>query len=423
MIYNYIIVGGGLAALYCAREILKKKPGASIIVLEKYKKLGGRAVSYSKDLGGKVGKVQWEIGAGRISTSHRLVLDLIHEYGLHTVPIGSGLLFKKDGASEFEENYFEPALEILMKPLLDLPPTVLATNTLKELLDQVHGKKDVQLWMERFPYYAEIVYMRADRALREFTHEFKSHEGYCACVEGLSALIDCLVADIEKRGGVVRNQCELVDFGANSVTFRVGSFRDGDSRPLETIEAKKIIFALHANALRELKEFRSWDLLKKVTMEPLCRIYAVFPVRNGKSWFEGLPRVVTTTTIRYFIPIRYEKGVAMVSYTDSKYAEAYMKVKDDAALEKMVMRDLRATFPEKKIPDPIFFKAHPWTEGVTYWVPGNYSPEKESVAALKPFPEKYPDIYVCGESFSLRQGWMEGALEHAEVLLKKLRIQ
>jgi hypothetical protein len=29
-----------------------------------------------------------------------------------------------------------------------------------------------------------------------------------------------------------------------------------------------------------------------------------------------------------------------------------------------------------------------------------------------------PDVYCCGESFSTRQAWMEGALEHADLLLK-----
>lgn len=420
MKYDYLIVGGGLAGLYTAREILKKRPNAKVILCEKYKKLGGRAVSYKKDLGGDVGEVQWEIGAGRISSSHKQILGLIKEYGLHTVPIGSGLLYKN--GDKYEENYFEPSLDILFKPFFDLPPKVLGEKTIYELMVEMHGRKETAEWMNRFPYYSELVYMRADRALAEFQGEFKSHEGFCVCVEGLSELVNRIVAGIEKRGCEVCPQMEMIELEKNAAVFRVGSFRDGDARPTQKIEAKKIILALHANALAQLKQFASWKPLQMVTMQPLCRIYAVFPKKRGKVWFEGIPRVVTPTDLRYFIPINYGKGVAMISYTDSKYAEKYMKIKDDKQLEKVVMSDLRAVFSEKQIPAPLFFKAHPWTEGVSYWLPGNYSPEEISEEVLQPLPETYPDIYVCGESFSLRQGWMESALEHADLLLKKLRI-
>jgi monoamine oxidase len=92
----------------------------------------------------------------------------------------------------------------------------------------------------------------------------------------------------------------------------------------------------------------------------------------------------------------------------------------EKGLEKEVMTDLRALFPERDIPKPVFFKPHPWTSGVTYWLPGTYSPEKESYEALHPFPKQFPNLYVCGESFSLRQGWIEGAIEHAELLLALL---
>jgi hypothetical protein len=29
----------------------------------------------------------------------------------------------------------------------------------------------------------------------------------------------------------------------------------------------------------------------------------------------------------------------------------------------------------------------------------------------------FPNLYVAGESYSLRQAWMEGALEHADQML------
>jgi len=69
-----------------------------------------------------------------------------------------------------------------------------------------------------------------------------------------------------------------------------------------------------------------------------------------------------------------------------------------------------------QIPNPTFIKAHPWTWGTTYWLPGSYDMKKESMKALC----VAPNIYVCGESYSMRQSWIEGALEHSEELLKVL---
>jgi hypothetical protein len=83
------------------------------------------------------------------------------------------------------------------------------------------------------------------------------------------------------------------------------------------------------------------------------------------------------------------------------------------------MKELRKMFPTKEIPDSLFFKPHPWTHGCTYWLPGSYDVDKLSESALQPFPSTMPELYCCGESFSTRQAWMEGALEHADLLLKK----
>ena len=405
---DILIVGAGLAGLYCARELLKHNPNQTVMVCEKYKQVGGRAVTFHKD------GHQWEIGAGRISDSHTMVLGLIREYGLHTAPIKAGVQYRENGSAAYEENHFEPAIDVFLGPLQMLPHSVLGTQTLKEVLVGVYGPVVTQEWMDRFPYHAEVVVMRADMALREFFSEMKSHEGYFVCKEGLSALTEAMALDVRQRGGIIHTEYELIDAHKGHAEFYNGSWKDGKDRPKTSISAKKIVLALHASALRALPSLKRWAPLKHVTMSPLMRIYAVFPPGKKGTWFKGLARVVTTSPIRYFLPQDEKTGTAMVSYTDNVFAKHYMKM-DPKDREREVVQDLRELFPEKDIPDPTFFKAHPWTDGVSYWLPGHYKPADVSVAALTPSP----GIYVCGESFSLRQGWMEGALEHAALLLER----
>lgn len=406
--YDTLIVGGGIAGLRVALGILKKRKGARVCLCEKYKRVGGRAVTFKK------GNYQWEIGAGRISANHVKLHALLKDYGLHTVPISSEIQYRETGESLYEENHFEPALDILLKPLLDLSKETLGNHTLRELLVKIHGTAETQAWLNRFPYHAEIVVMRADMALREFFSEMRSHEGYTVCKEGLSALAEAMAKEIQELGGVILTQNELLEVGNGWADFYAGSWKDGTARPVRRIEAERIVLAMEVDALRKIAQFRNWKIAAHLKMEPLFRIYAVF----DEPWITGLKRVVTTNPIRYFLPMGDK--IAMISYTDSKFARHYMEVLDkegEKGLERQVMGDLRALFPERDIPKPIFFKPHPWTSGVTYWLPGQYAPEKESYESLHPFPGKYPGLYVCGESFSLRQGWIEGAIEHAELLL------
>ncbi len=71
------------------------------------------------------------------------------------------------------------------------------------------------------------------------------------------------------------------------------------------------------------------------------------------------------------------------------------------------------------IPEPTWIKSYEWKDGCTYWLPGTYDPHEASQRVLQPRPATMPNLFVCGESFSMLQAWMEGALEHAEALWDK----
>jgi monoamine oxidase len=410
-----IVVGAGIAGLHCAIELVKK--GHTVTLYEKYNYVGGRMYTFHKKL--PAGRVQWEAGAGRISEKHRLVLGLFKKYGLHTIPIGSEELYKKDYSSATEPNLFEPSLPVFFGPFRDLPAELLATRTIRELCSEIYGPSAANGLLNRFPYRSEIDIMRADLALKLFDVEMKSHEGYFVCREGLSELAKRMQADFVRRGGHIflghelRDLIELSGAGVVQATFKAGRLASSTGvagRARAT--ADRVIIALHASALRHIPRFQGWGVLKHLQMTPLLRVYAKYPT---PAWFAGMPNVVTDTPVRYFIPTNAAAGEAMISYTDSRDAKPLMAM-SEAACGRYIQKELRRLFPDRRIPEPIFLKTHPWTDGVTYWLPGRYDPAAESAAAIK-FSDR---IHVCGESFSLRQGWMEGALEHAEKLLAHL---
>ena len=423
MSLDYAIIGGGLAGLYAAREIAKKHPKAQIAVYEKYRVFGGRVLTFRE------GPYQWEAGAGRIHSSHKMIRELLKEYGLTEVRISAEVGWVQTYGSPLVPNEWEHSLTSWLSEIARLPTTLLATHTLFQLLVQIFGEAEAKRLVAPFPYYGEIYTLRADLAIESFKREMGTHEHYTVSPQGYDTLIEHLVKDCRGRGVSLHAHWDLKAAAPEKdelhLWFAVGPPKE-KARDVQEVSAKKAIFALHRDALAKLNLFRDLPLLAQVKMEPLHRIYAVFPTnKEGIIWFENLGRFVTSTPIRYFIPINPAKGVTMISYTDGTDTNvwtdlAYGSDPKSETLGFLLTQECRRLFPQLDIPYPIFLKSHPWDSGCTYWLPGHYDPVEASKQSLQPFGSALPNVHICGESFSLRQAWMEGALENTRDLLRDL---
>ena len=404
MVYDYIIVGAGIAGLYTGLKLLKAHPSKKILILEKYDYNGGRIVTYRNK------GHHWEIGAGRISMRHGRLLKLMDDYNLHLLPIEGNKTLYLDSPSYPGE--FDDLLIPYLEPLTALPLPVLYKNTLDSLLKQIHGS-NADTFIQMFPYWAELHTLRADIALESFTVEFSKKAHYCTVKEGYQAIPEALAKDFLKRGGAIQYNTTVSDIRESGTGVQV-LIAKGDP-----IEADRVILALHKEALDNIPfAKRHMPALKHLKMEPLVRMYAVFPLANGKSWFAGKPKMVTDDPVRYIIPVG--KDTIMISYTEGPYAKHWIdlqKQKGAYMVEREVMKHIRSLFPDITIPDPLLFKFHPWTSGCTYWLPGNYDVRKMSDEAHQ-LTDK---VFACGESISLRQAWTEGALESAETVLQLLK--
>jgi hypothetical protein len=409
--YDIVIIGSGMAGLYLATELVRKSK-RKIVVVEKYKELGGRASTFHQEVDGK--KLQWEAGAGRISENHHIVRELMRRYKLTWIPIGGDTQYIAGYGDAAVPHAFESGMPAFLYPLASLPAEELARHTLRELLVKVHGARAEEYCIQ-YPYRGEIDTMRADMALKLFQHEFSLSEKYGICGEGLGAIVDGLRAEFEAKGGKILREhtCAAVEQSSRRGQVKITCMAGGE--PI-LLEAKHCVLAVPVAALKEIRPFDKWRPAKHIVMKPLLRFYGVFP---GEPWTTG--RVVTATPLRYMIPGNPAIGSVQMSYTDSQDAEDW-KVKLDRVGEKAVGEEIlgelrRLVAPT--IPPPTFVKAHYWEHGVSYWLPGTYDPREESRAAYRPLADM-PSIHLCGESFSVRQGWIEGALEHAAGLLRLL---
>lgn len=388
MVYDMIIVGAGLAGLRVGLETLRKKPSTRICIVEQYGAAGGRM--YTARQG-------WEIGAGRIATTHTKVLHLLHHYGLHTVPITNTEYQVTDKG--IVNSLFDSLITTWIQPLTSLDPDTLGNHTLYQLLTKIHGPKSARSFAPLFPYWSELHTLRADLAIQSFQAEFGSKASFVVCVEGLQTIAKRMAANFVDLGGKIRFNTTVTAVRDGSVFVKGGA----------SLTAPRIVLALHADALRALSPVKI-PALRHLKMEPLVRMYAVFPGRP--VWYKDLPKLVTPGPLRYVIPV---KNAIMISYTDGADAAYWIK-KPKGAAQREVMAAIRALLPTHTIPDPTEFHIYPWPSGCTYWLPGSYDPAQMIRESL----QIGPGLYACGESLSLKQAWMEGALDSADDLLRIL---
>ena len=397
MVYDYIIVGAGIAGLYTGLKLLKAHPSKKILILEKYDYNGGRIVTY-RNRGH-----HWEIGAGRISMRHGRLLKLMDDYNLHLLPIEGNKTLYLDSPSYPGE--FDDLLIPYLEPLTALPLPVLYKNTLGSLLKQIHGS-NADTFIQMFPYWAEVHTLRADIALESFTVEFSKKAHYCTVKEGYQAIPEALAKDFLKRGGAIQYNTTVSDIQESGTGVQVLVAKG------EPLIADRVILALHKEALDHIPfAKRHMPALKHLKMEPLTRIYA----QTVGPWTLTPNRLITDSPIRYIIPVSPDKGLVMISYMESQDTERWRGLKGGKLIAALEM-ELTRLFPDAEQPKFRWARAYEWDGGCTYWLPGSYDPATESKKALQPSPR----LHLCGESFSLRQAWVEGALEHAATLLTLL---
>ena len=398
-----IIIGGGLAGLSIAEFLSKKSGNSNVLVLEQYRAWGGRVVTYHD----KSKNLQYEIGAGRIFHEHKRVGDLVKRFGLHTYPISTKSTTPNGLPNPFLQ-LFEPVRHILQS----LPADILAKHTVNELVPE-----ELCSVLKYYPYWSEFNLLRADLALPLFAPTkpmgTDAPADYYGVVEGLDAITTHLHDAAAKAGATLKNRHQVTNISRLAPDlFEITGLRGKkvNQRPFK-YRANRVIIATCRCGYSDFSILKDMPLMKQLATGPLTRIYAIY-----QPPLDIPEKVVTDGPLRYIIPINPKTGLIMISYTDGDDTHYWNKL-DGEALEDAIHKEFTKLFPDKTMTKPTYLKKHEWPNGCTYWLPGDYSPEEASKIAHNP----EPNLYLTGESVSLMQTWMEGALESADYLKTLLK--
>lgn len=430
--YDFVIIGGGISGLYASQQLIKKYRGAkSILVLDERSYFGGRLITNRKP--------KYEIGGARYNDSHKLLKRLINQYNLEAVNIPGRVDYIDVDKTRQKSIYFEKANESfddIMKNIIKASSKFskkhLSSRTLKKFIDEISNDEELSSKLINiFGYNTEFTQMNALNSIETFKHNFvsSSSSSYYVLKDGFSELCNRIVTKLKNRQSNItfKNKCLAVNVENNidkEFPFTV-VFKEFHSNNNKKVSCRNVIFAIKSHQLLSFNILRPIHSdTKCIFNAPLLRIYARYPLQKiygNRPWFFDLPRITTNSILRHIIPIDPTSGLIMISYTDGIDIEPFytdkkrMILKSDTIIKSIINTELLQIFPDKTIPQPLYFKTHLWKVGTHHWKPNCNSND-----IMKRVRNPLKGCYIVGEAFSNNQAWIEGGLETVEEMISLL---
>lgn len=428
VVIDYLIIGGGISGLYCAYSLHKKMRITNMVIIEKQNRLGGRI--YTK----YIDDTFLEMGAGVIVNKHINVLDLLSELGIH-LEFGSErnkksfaklsiiptdrlvteksvipTIYKIDELVPIYNTDFYDIINELNGKLENKKFMDIAQNyCLLNLIEKYYGPLKAKQMMYQHGYYSDFTHYNAIDALTSFQHTFHPDAKFTRIRNGMITIIEKLTEYLEKNMITIRLDTECVNIVKNEDTYAcvLGTG--------ETLLTKNIILGIPKNNIMKMRYFdKIKDKLDTVENRELIRIYAIFPLFNGKVWFEWMDGIVTTDTIlSQIIPIDKKRGILMI-YCDDHNANMLYGFYQKGILKRELYFYLLKIFNNLEIPEPIDLYVS-YNESATHvWKPTINSSEMYNVLR-QPIPNE--NIFIIGEAYSTVQQWIEGAIKSVNDLI------
>jgi protoporphyrinogen oxidase len=420
MIYDIIIIGSGIAGLNIYNRLLDQNKYDNILLIDKNGYVGGRIYTISLTLSGI--KHTLEAGGARFNNKHKKLIKLIKEYNLtnDVIKINSSSL---DFLPRFKKWKNNPISNRLPYDYIDdilanypLDPTI-SKYTFKEWLYLTVDKNIANYIVDSYPYM-DMFKTNAYDALRLYKINMDIGQPFYVLKNGLSVLINKMARGIKKNHGTIQLNTDCIDIERKGNSYIITCVFNNKRVRYVT---NKLVLACQQSQIKKFKIFKPvHHLINAVSTTVLLRIYFIFKVPKQGVWFKHLKKTLTDSKIQYFIPIDYNKGSVMISYSDDSKAKFLknLESKDTSNFIKFIIDECKNIFGINNIPLPIWHKLCYWNSGVGIWKK-NVDSYDTSKKILRPFKRK--PLFICSENYSKNyQGWIEGSLETSDKVFKLL---
>ena len=391
IIYDYIVIGGGIGGLY-ANYLLSNK-NYNGLLLEKNDVFGGRA--YEMKFHGTLIK----LGAGIISDNNNHLLKLLKE--LH-IKVNSF----KSHIDTYKLNDFniELAIKQIIKKYNEHKNIIkIKGYTMKQFLLKYFGSSFTKNFIVNCEYY-DFINSDVEYFIKYYDIYDMSHK-----------LHDVLIINwIDLINKLIKNNCKYnVNVLSINKEDNIFNIRANNNNNNIIYYTKKIIFATTLKPLVKLSSsiINNIDINYKnyIGAVPFTRIYCYY--KNGYN-----------TELDHFTifgnklqkVIKINNNVLMASYSDSSNALYWKKVEQFSKAKQIstVRKHLEEIGINNPIDDIVIAF---WDEGVHY-----YKPVKDLKKNIKKLSNPAKNVYVVGEMISYKQGWVEGAIESTDRIISKL---
>ena len=318
---------------------------------------------------------------------------------------------------------------------------LLSTMSIHQLWLKVYGLEALEYQKTISGYYSPWGDWNAIDALVDNLSDFGNDVKYFRLQNGYQNLVETMKEKFCNMGGEVILSKKLNSFNKRgNDTFYLDFGEDSPSvaRNLILAMPQKCLSSIESASLAEPEVQR---LIQSVKPKPFFNFFLCY---ESVWWNKSLKgRSITTLPIRqcYYWQVDEVTGRAVIMfYDDGSNPEFWAALLDrdrdsevqqtweDNRVANNVKLEAHRQFAKlqnvdpDKVPKPYAASCASWTSqsrfggGVNFWLPKVDSQEIIN-AIIQPVPDVR--LFICGSAYSNYQGWVEGALETADLMLTK----
>ena len=387
--YDYIIIGGGISGLYLNYLLTKNN---KTLLLEKNNYFGGRALDI------KFHDSYIKLGAGIAELHNKHLLKVLKKLKIKSPKFdGSINVISKEKVNinkmivQIKHMYKSKSFDIIKH------------MSVSEFIIKYLGQNFFNQY-SKYIEYTDFFDSSIESYIKYYNINDHKQSDYVIIYVDWMLLINTLIKHIKKYNQLKKNyEVTQIKFNKETNTYIINN----------TYETKNIVFAATIKSLSNIIKKSSLPININyndyIGYVPFIRIYTYH--KNGHNI--NAPRYNIVNNKLHKVLLLNDK-ILMVSYSDNFNALYWYKfMNNKKELINKIKISLKEIFNQDVEIDDI--KIAFWEEGVHYYKPKSGLKVKEIIKKLS---NPHDNIYVCGEMLSIKQGWVEGAIQSADDIFK-----